>query len=174
MSYEDLKSCLYKIASEVAVELEKTSPNTPVGCCYLIGHCLAEGFHKAGYNANEVTGHLILRDKHEKMIIYGHGKHRGTVVGNYHTWCVLHHSDKSIIIDFAIKYNRNFLKQMKIKLSEKIPDIIISDNPSNWLYTYIKDEALVNQSKSFLNNAKPELINHLINTVFESARQHLK
>ena len=50
---------------------KKNFPEIPFGTCYLLGHCIAEGFKNAGYKSREVTGELLIRDKNEKQIIYG-------------------------------------------------------------------------------------------------------
>lgn len=158
---EKLLNVLTEVCDKLKIELEKDTAE-PAGVCYLIGHCLAEGLSKAGFKAKEVTGHLIVKDKSEKNIVYGTAKYKGKLLGYYHTWCVI---DDEIIVDPSMGYNKAFLRKHGIKLHTNIPDTIIDKNDSNWLYEFIPDEKLISQSKHFLKKIPSGFVKQLINTV---------
>lgn len=163
---DNLACKLQHICEQFTLELESKADAT--GMCYLIGHCLAEGFTNAGMNALETIGHLILKDKNDKPIVYGDAKYKGAKIGEYHTWCVLNVGDTKIILDPSLKYNKVAIKQLyKLKVNAKIPDLLISDSEKTWHYEYITDASLASKSKHFLNNVPPELVSSLISKVQE-------
>lgn len=165
----NLINSLNKICSEFTIKLEELSPNYPLGTCYLIGHCLAEGFKKAGFEAKEVTGSAIFKDKHDKNIIYGKSITKGQNIGYYHTWCVLEIEGESIIIDPSIKYNKVAMKNYNVKINSKIPDFIITNTNSSWLHTYVEDSKLIGFSKDCLKTIHPDMLKILIDLVEEFA-----
>ena len=164
----ELKKNLTQICLELLNELEKITVNIPYGTCYLLGHCLSEGLRKSGFSTKEVTGHLVLQDKHRKNIVYGTSKSKGKLVGYYHTWCVLNLGEE-IIVDPGLKYIKMYLKKfLNIKLNERFPDILISNEDYMWYYQYLEDSSLTLQSKFSLNKLDPNFVNHLISRVVES------
>lgn len=170
----ELKNNINKICLQLTNRLEECSPNYPIGTCYLIGHCLAEGLKKAGYNSKEITGTAIFKDKNEKNIIYGKSIVKGSNIGTYHTWCVLEIEGETIVIDASYKYNKVAMKSCyNLKLNNKIPDFIITNNSNSWLHTYVEDMKLTQLSKDFLETVSPEMVNILVNTVEQSARNFL-
>jgi hypothetical protein len=166
----DLLNNLNTICLEFTNKLESLSPNYPIGTGYLIGHCLAEGFKKAGFYSREVTGTAIFKDKNEKNIIYGKSIVKGTNIGYYQTWCVLEIEGESIIIDPSIKYNKVAMKNyFNLKINSRIPDFIITNNKSSWLHTYVEDSEFTPISKGFLKTVHPDVKKILIDTVEELA-----
>lgn len=166
----DLLNNLNRICLEFTNKLENLSSNYPIGTGYLIGHCLAEGFKKAGFNCREVTGSAIFKDKNDKNIIYGKSIVKGINIGYYQTWCVLEIEGESIIVDPSYKYNKVAMKNyFNLKINNKIPDFIISNNKSSWLHTYVEDSELTRLSKNYLEMVDLETINILIDTVEEFA-----
>jgi len=160
---------LERICTTFTDKIESLLDTYPIGTCYLIGHCLAEGFKKAGYNAKEVTGTAIFKDKNEKNIIYGKSICKGKNIGIYHTWCVLEIDNHKIIIDPSFKYNKIAIKEYyDIKPNKNIPDFIITENANQWLYNYIEDSTLIGFSKSCLLLIKQSLIKELVDTVENS------
>jgi hypothetical protein len=161
----NLRIALPEICTLLQNELELKFNAAPFGSCYLLGHCLAEGLSKSGFSAREVSGHLILQDKNDKPVVYGTAKYKGRLVGYYHTWCVLNDGE-NIIVDPSMKYNKVFLKQeYKIKVNQKISDIIIVKETTLFPVQYIEDTRLVQQSKEFLNTVNKNVINELINKI---------
>ena len=142
---------LEKACDVVINEIYESTQQIPHGCCYLIGYCLAEGLKQLGYNASSVTGHLILRDKNEKPLVYGTSKHKGFLVGYYHTWCKVNYDDKEFIVDPSIVYNSGYLRLCNIKVHQKTPNRVISENQNNWWANYIPDENLERSSNKNLN-----------------------
>ncbi len=166
----NLKEALNNICLNLTIEIENICSNKPTGICYLLGHCLAEGLQKAGFNATETAGNLIFRDKHNKNIVYGNRKYNGKNIGDYHTWCVLENVETKIIIDPSFRYNKSAIKQYyNIKLNKYIPDFIITSEDSCLLYTYIEDKSLMPFSKHFLNALPKDVINHLVDIVAETS-----
>lgn len=170
----ELYRSLSELCSKFLNELENITSHIPYGTCYLLGHCLAEGFSKIGSNARETTGNLILQDKHRKSIVYGKSKYHGKLVGYFHTWCILKLDDEEIIVDPSMKYIKMYLKKYcNIKLNERLPDILISNKSHLWHYEYIEDNSLVSQSRLALNRQDPKIVTHLINTVRELSDSYL-
>lgn len=160
---------LENICYKFMVEFEHIS-SIPVGSCYLIGNVLSMGFKESGLISDEVTGHLILKDRDNIDVIYGpdsYQNQKGHLVGYYHTWCVLEYEGERIIVDPSIKHLKSFLRKHNIKIHPKIPDTILTTNFSNTLYTYKEDVELVEKSKSFLNKINPSTISILIEKVRE-------
>lgn len=161
-----IEELLKKVCINLNSELENIVPNYPVGCCYLFGHVLAVGLSNIGLTAIEVTGSLILADKHHNKVVYGSRKYKGKDVGYYHTWCELKWNNDTIIIDPSLKYNRVFLKQhFGIKLEKKTPDIIISKESNTSFYNYLTDSSLSYLSKNNLKHVNPGLIETLTKLV---------
>ncbi len=167
---DNMNEILSQICLGFTNELEKNLSQPPIGCCYLFGHCLAIGLENAGFIAKEVTGQLILTDKHDKKVVYGNDKSKGKLVGYYHTWCVLEYDEKKIIIDPSLKYNKIGLRKVfGIKLNQNIPDTLISHENKSWLCTYIEDERYIKSSKQNLNKINPKLIEHLVKHITKMA-----
>jgi len=167
--YQELKQLLENICNGYNSELNEISTSSS-GSCYLTGHCLSIGLEKLGYKTKETTGVLFLKDKVDKYHIYGQDKYQrnGNLVGNYHTWCVLEFDGEEIIIDPSLGSLKSYLKSnLKVKIHDKIPNCLISNQNDTYYYRYIKDDKLIPQSKSFLNKIDPELINHLVNKIVE-------
>lgn len=161
---------LNRICLEFTKKLEEHSSNYPIGTCYLIGHCLTEGFKKAGFKSYEATGSAIFKDKHDNNIIYGKSIVKGNNIGLYHTWCVIEINGDSIIVDPSVKYNKVAMKNSyNLKVNSKIPEFIITNKKSSWLHTYVEDSQLIHFSKDNLEKVHPNLIKTLINTVEEFA-----
>lgn len=157
------RESLISICDNLCLTVERYSTKTPSGFCYLSGHCIAEALRLAGFDAQEVTGHLLIADKSGKHIVYGSRKYKGLNVGDYHTVCVLNMDNEKIIVDASIKHNKAYLKKQGIKLNPAIPDYVICAGIDN-LYRFIPDEKLSPLSKEFLNKTSPDLIAELINT----------
>jgi hypothetical protein len=171
---KELEKNLVKICLELTNKMEECSPNYPFGTCYLVGHCMAEGLKKAGYNSREVTGTSFFKDKNEKNIIYGNSIVKGINVGFYHTWCVLEIDDERVIIDATFKFNKVGIKSyFNLKANNKIPDFIITTNSNSWLYSYVEDIKLISQSKYNLKQVNPNLVNLLIDVVAKNAIEFL-
>jgi len=169
----ELKNKLNNLCLEFSKKYEELITNYPIGTCYLIGHCLSEGLIKAGYNAKKVTGTLVLKDKNDKNIIYGKSKVKGKNIGYYHTWCILEIDNEVIIIDPSYKYNKTGIKINLLKTNPNIPDFIITNSSKNWLYSYFPDKNLENQSNLSLNNVPTELIEKIIDDVFDCVMNNL-
>lgn len=167
---DNMNEILAQICLGFTNELDKNLSQPPIGCCHLFGHCLAIGLENAGFITKEVTGQLILTDKHDKKIVYGSDKSKGKLVGYYHTWCVLDYNGKKIIIDPSLKYNKIGLRKVfDIKLNKNIPDTLITSENKSWLCTYIEDERYIMSSKQNLNKVNPKLVEYLVNYITETA-----
>lgn len=170
---ETLTTKLQGICTDLTNALEARVGNIS-GVCYLLGHCLCEGFIKAGYNAKELSGNLVLQTLNSKYIVYGNLNIKGKSVGEYHTWCTVD-LDEVILIDCSLKYNIVFLKEnLGIKLNKRLPNSLITTEFKTWYYNYIEDSTLVPKSKFFLNQINKELLELLINTVYESVKSRLE
>ena len=162
----NLRNALPIICKELIKATEFKFQQQPLGCCYLIGHCLAEGLINAGFLAEEITGHLILKDKLRKDVVYGSGKYKGKLAGYYHTWCILKDGEDTLIIDPSLQYNKIALKKyFGIKLDVNLPDILISNELQGNSYRYIQDEKLKIKSMEFLRTVNIEVIKQLIDCV---------
>lgn len=168
----EFKNILTQLCLELICKLERKISHIPYGSCYLLGHCLAEGFSRSGLKAREVTGNLILQDKHRKSIVYGKSNYHGKLVGYFHTWCNLT-LEEELIVDPSIKYIKMYLKKYcNIKLNERLPDILISNENHLWYYEYIEDKSLIPQSKFSLNKVDPKLLSDLVKDVEELSNFH--
>jgi hypothetical protein len=168
MSEAKLIKNLKAICLLLSKEMIAAAGVIPDGRCYIFGHVLAEGLKLAGFNAREVSGTLILTDKHDKKIIYGTKNYKGKSVGDFHTWCVLNLDGKELIIDPSLEYNRVYLKQeSNIKLNQKIPDTYIGYENKSWHLSYFEDSTLTVHSKECLKGANASFISHIINYVKE-------
>jgi hypothetical protein len=169
----ELKNKLENFCLDFCKRYENHVGNHKTGTCYLIAYCLAEGLTRAGYNARKVTGTHILKDKNEKNIIYGKSIVKGKNIGYYHSWCVLEIDNEKIIIDPSYKYNKDGIKINSIKPNPNIPDFIITSNSKTWLHSYFADENLEYKSNLSLNNISKELIEKIINDVFDCAMNNI-
>jgi len=82
----------------------------------------------------------------------------------YHTWCEALVNGTTYIVDPSLKYNKVYLKKhhpRKIKISNKIPDVLVSDKKETYLWKYIEDESLENISQSNLDDCSAELTTYL-------------
>lgn len=161
----NLKYNLEALCLSFLGRLESFSDHEPIGTCYLIGHCLAEGFKNVGLTAREVTGTAIYKDKKGNNIIYGKSLVKGCNVGFYHTWCELQIDNQNIIVDPSYKYNKLWIRSHNLKLNKNIPDIIITDRPCQWFHTFIEDSSLQALSKYSLSQIDPIIIGQLIDEV---------
>lgn len=166
----NLKIALRTICLELTQAIKIKFQQEPFGCCYLFGHCLAEGLSNAGLSAEEHSGHLILIDKGRKPVVYGTAKYRGQLIGYYHTWCVLKDGEEAIIIDPSLEYNKIAVKKhFGIKLDPSIPKILINTEANGGSYNYIEDKEMVRLSKAFLNKMNKEDILELTEVVTTAA-----
>lgn len=163
-----LEYSLSNICQDFTVALESFIGSNLSGTCYLIGHCLAEGFKRAGYEATEETGTAIFKDKFGKNVIYGKQIIKGRNIGYYHTWCRIRFNEIELILDPSYKYNKPFFRQYGLKPNSSIPDVIITDQRSSWLHQFLQDDRLIGQSKQWLGKIPPELTEELIEVVRES------
>ncbi|MDN3580361.1 hypothetical protein [Mucilaginibacter flavus] len=171
----NLRNALTLICTELTNSIELKFQRQPLGCCYLIGHCLAEGLTNAGFFAEEITGHLILKDKFNKSLVYGNAKFKGKLVGYYHTWCTLKYGEETIVIDPSLRYSKIALKTLfGIKLDVNLPDILISNDLQGNSYRYIQDEKLTIKSKEFLRTVNMEAIKQLTGCVTNSTVKLLR
>jgi hypothetical protein len=170
----ELTNNLNAICLEFTKKFETYFSNVPIGTCYLIGHCIAEGFKRAGYFAEEITGTAILKDKNGGNIIYGKSNMKGKNIGYYHTWSLIEIDGESIIIDPSVKYNKVAMRNIYgIKPNPKITDFVITNENSTWLLMYLKDDTLAHLSKNWLNKLNPELVELLTIYVMELVITHL-
>jgi hypothetical protein len=159
---------LEQISKKYQDALELNADNFPSGTCYLAGYCLTKYFNKINFKARSVTGSVALIDKNEKYIIYGGNFNlkKKEIVGLYHTWCEVTINGQIYIVDPSLKYNLIFLKKnLKIKLSPKIPPILITTDKETYYWKYIEDNKLINYSDSFLKRAPKQLINAIISSL---------
>ena len=170
-----LKSNLEAICKQFTDKLESITTIAPIGTCYLIGHCLAEGLKKAGYTAREVSGIAIFKDNRGKNIIYGKSRLKGAKIGLYHTWCVVKINGQTILLDPSYKYNKIAIKEhYGIKPNRNIPDIIVTDNLIQWNYIFVEDKPAIRISKRDLKRTDQSIINKLIDEVESAALAFLK
>ncbi|AXG73846.1 hypothetical protein DVK85_06175 [Flavobacterium arcticum] len=170
----NLKNNLEIMCQRFTDKLESLLSNYPVGTCYLIGHCMAEGLIRAGYTARKVTGTVIFKDKNEKNIIYGKSISKGKNIGIYHTWCVLEIDTQTIIIDPSYKYNKIAIREYYgTKPNKNIHDFIITDNANQWLHRYSEDLSLNGFSTKCLQSVDHSLINQLVDEVKNSSSELL-
>lgn len=170
-----LKTNLEAICKRFTDKLESITINAPIGTCYLIGHCLAEGLRRGGYTAREVSGTAIFKDKSGKNIIYGKSKLKGAKIGLYHTWCVVEINNRTILLDPSYKYNKIAIKEhYGIKPNKNIPDIIVTDNPIQWNYIFVEDKPAIRISKRDLKRTDESIINALIDEVESATLAFLK
>jgi len=170
MVIDNISADLNTICSVFTSNLEMMTDKKPKGCCYLVGHCLSQGFNGYGLVAKEVSGNLILQDKNRKSIVYGKSIYKGKLVGYYHTWCTLDYNGETIIVDPSLKYLKLVLKGSGIKLNQNLPDCLISTEIKTWYYNYIEDSTLVPQSKSYLETVDNALIDYLVTSVKDTAQ----
>ncbi len=170
MKEAELIQNLKTICRLLSAQMIVSAREIPEGRCYVFGHVLSEGLKQAGLNAREVSGTLILTDKHDKKIIYGTKNFKGKNVGDFHTWCVLSLDGKELIIDPSLEYNRFYLKQeLNIKLSQKIPDTYIGYEIKSWHLSYIEDPALAVHFKDCLKDTNSQFISNMIICVKDGA-----
>lgn len=171
----NLRNALPIICGELTNAIKFKFQQEPFGCCYLMGHCLAEGLSNAGFVAEEITGHLILKDKLRRDVVYGSGKYKGKLAGYYHTWCILKDGDDTLIIDPSLQYNKIALKKyFGIKLDVNLPGVLITNELQGISYRYIQDEKLRIKSKEFLRTVNIEAIKQLIDCVTKTTVEILK
>jgi len=160
---------LLRFASNLQETIEKTFENEPTGICYLTGHCMTEILNTMGYNTKKVTGKLALKYKNiDKYAVYGNLK--GYNVGDYHTWCEVYSDGKIFIVDASLKYNKKGLKDyFKIKLSDKIPSTLVTDETNTYYWKYIQDDNLETKSLSFLHKISHSIIQRIISNTLEKS-----
>lgn len=158
---------LNRIASNLQESIENTFNNEPTGICYLTGYCMSEILNTMGYKTKKVTGKLALKyKKFDKYAVYG--KLKGTNVGDYHTWCELVSDGRIYIVDPSLKYNKKALKDIfKIKLSDKIPNILVTAESNTYNWKYIQDDSLETKSLYFLHKISNSTIQKLISNTIE-------
>ena len=166
-----LRDNLEQICHEFTEAYECLLGSDTIGTCYLIGHCLSEGFKRAGYKALEETGTVIYKDGLGKNVIYGKQLVKGRLIGYFHTWCKVQFGEKEIIIDPSYKYNKMSYKHYGFKPNKRIPDFIITEHNDCWLYRFIQDNSLTSQSKQWLTRIPSELIEELIQKVQDSVEK---
>lgn len=171
----NLKTNLEAICKQFTEKLESFSTNAPIGTCYLIGHCLAEGLQRAGYTAREVSGIAIFKDNRGRNIIYGKSRLKGAKIGLYHTWCVVEINNQTILLDPSYKYNKIAIKEhYGIKPNKNIPDIIVTDIFFQWNHIFFEDKTAVKISKRDLERTDQSLVCTLIDEVESAALAILK
>ena len=156
---------LYEIGQLYQQELEKIIIN-PFGTCHLAAHCLTENLKNKGLNAISVTGHLSLRDKNGKEILYSSEKSWARRnIGYYHSWCEVTINKTPFILDASLKYNIQFMKlQHKLKIHPKIPTLLISSEFQTYYWKYTEDKKLLNLSQKELNLIPEKVKMYLINS----------
>ena len=157
------------ISSNLQKSIEDTFTNEPTGICYLTGYCMSEILNTMGYKTKKVTGKLALKYKKiDKYAVYG--KLKGTNVGDYHTWCELDSDGRIYIVDPSLKYNKKALKDIfKIKLSDKIPDILVTAESNTYNWKYIQDDSLDTKSLYFLQITSDSAIQKIISNTIEKS-----
>ena len=154
---------LISIALKYQSKLEAYAKE-PYGTCYISGPCIANYLNSIGIPARDVTGTLILRDKHGKEIIYGKGQLSNKNIGKYHTWCEATIEGKTYVVDASLKYNKIYLRkhQLKpIKISKQVPDVLVTDMNETYYWKFKEDISLESLSKAFLRKCSPNLIDYL-------------
>ena len=155
------KNKLKEIAKKYQIELENYNKE-PFGTCYLAGPCIAGYLQGIGVKAREVTGNLLILDKHGKYTVYGRNKFKGKNVGEFHTWCEAEIDGKIYIIDASLKYNKIFLKEhFKIKANSNIPDILVTESQNTYYWKYFEEEELKPKSKTFYDEVSSSVIQKL-------------
>jgi hypothetical protein len=160
---------LIRFASNLQETIEKTFNNEPTGICYLTGYCMTEILITMGYKTQKVTGKLALKYKNiDKYAVYGNLK--GSNVGDYHTWCEVYSEGKLYIIDPSLKYNKKALKDLfNIKLSDKIPNILVTDERNTFNWKYIQEDNLESKSLFFLHKISDSVIQKIISNTLEKS-----
>jgi hypothetical protein len=156
---------LYEIGQLYQQELEKAIIN-PFGICHLSAYCITENLKNKGINAASVTGHLSLRDKKGKEILYSSENPTAPRnIGYYHTWCEVIIKDTKFILDASLKYNIQFIMlQHKRKIHPKIPPLLISQQFQTYYWKYTEDEKLLHLSQNQLDLIPEKVKIHLINS----------
>lgn len=160
---------LNRIATNLQESIENIFKNEPTGICYLTGHCMTEILNTMGYKTKKVTGKLALKYKNiDKYAVYG--KLKGSNVGDYHTWCELDSDGKIYIVDAGLKYNKKGLRDLfKIRLSDKIPSTLVTDETNTYNWKYIQDDNLETKSLSFLHKISDSIIQRIISNTLEKS-----
>lgn len=156
---------LYEIGQLYQKELEKVILN-PFGICHLSAYCLTENLKMKGINATSVTGHLSLRDKKGKQILYSSDNPTAPRnIGYYHTWCEVTIEETKFILDASLKYNIRFIMlQHKRRIHPKIPPLLISPEFQTYYWKYTEDEKLLHLSQKQLDLIPEKVKIHLINS----------
>lgn len=171
---KEIEKKLENICEDLIKIIENYSSGVPTGICYILGHCIAEGFKLAGYNAEEVTGTAYYKDKNGKNVIYGKSIVEGKNIGFYHTWTELFLNDGKIILDASFKFNKvAMINNFNIKPNKNINDIIITNRKISWEHTYVNDKSLIRLSKMCLEKINPVLLDIFIEIVRISVVSHL-
>ena len=160
---------LNRIAKNLQESIENTFNNEPTGICYLTGHCMTEILNTMGYKNKKVTGKLALKYKNmDKYAVYG--KLKGSDVGDYHTWCEVYSEGEIYIVDASLKYNKKALKDLfNIKLSDKIPNILVTDERNTFNWKYIQEDNLESKSLFFLHKISDSIIQRIISNTLEKS-----
>lgn len=150
------------LCTRYQTEIETNSANYPFGTCYLSAFFF-QTYFRDKYNARLIIGSLGLIDKSGKYVVYGNIRPRKYQnVGDYHAWCEINLNDRVYIIDPSIKYNIKFLKDhYRIKISNKVPSVIVTDQKSCYHWIYVENSDLIKFAEPFLNSIPTDFIEYL-------------
>jgi len=82
----------------------------------------------------------------------------------YHTWCEATIDGKIYVVDPTLKYEKIYCRKhliKKIKLSNQIPDVLVTDLMNSYLWKYKEEKSLKSLSKSYLSKCDPVFIAYL-------------
>jgi len=143
-------------------KLEEFTSNYPSGSCYISAYFLSN-YLKDRYDARIVFGNLAIISKLGKYVVYGSIKLKKDInVGDYHAWCELTINGREYIVDPSIKYNIKFLKDnYRLKVSQKVPEIIITDQKSTFNFKYIENTVFKKYADPFIKQIPQSLLDSL-------------